>query len=123
MEYMTDTHKPPCTAILVEDLSCEDQFQFHLQVKNVEAMDGTKVVLVYSKLPAGIVGTHAKQVIGFKRVFVPAGGTRNVEFEFNICKSLGIVDYNAYTPLPSGEHTIMVGDGAISFPLSVGFQY
>ena len=121
MEHMTDAHKPPCT-VLVEDLSCEDQFQFNLQVKNVGAMDGTKVVLVYSKPLAGIVGTHAKQVIGFKRVFVPAGGTRNVEFEFNICKSLGIVDYNACT-LPSGEHTIMVEDGAISFPPSIGFQY
>lgn len=91
-------------------------------MKNIGAKHGNEVVLVYSKPPTGIVGTHAKQVIGFKRVFVPAGGSQNVKFEFNVCKSLGIVGYNAYKLLPSGEHKIIIGDSATSLPIDISFQ-
>ncbi|KAF8392693.1 hypothetical protein HHK36_023042 [Tetracentron sinense] len=67
--------------------------------------------------------THAKQVIGFNRVSVPAGGSKKVKFTFNACKSLSVVENNGYKLLPSGGHTIMVGDGEISFPFQVNFQY
>ncbi|KAJ4952411.1 hypothetical protein NE237_029243 [Protea cynaroides] len=40
---------------------------------HVGHMDGTDVVLVYSKPPVGIKETHVKQVIGFQKVFLKAG--------------------------------------------------
>ncbi|CAK7338187.1 unnamed protein product [Dovyalis caffra] len=91
-------------------------------VQNVDSRDGSEVVMVYSKPPAGVDGTHLKQLIGFQKVFVPTGGSKSVTFAFNACKSLGIVDYAGIRLLPSGGHTIMVGDGAISFPVQVNYS-
>ena len=126
MEYYmaNNTEKPPCPAILIADFSCKDHFELDIEVKNIGAKHGNEVVLVYSKPPTGIVGTHAKQVIGFKRVFVPAGGSQNVKFEFNVCKSLGIVGYNAYKLLPSGEHKIIIGSEMVQlhYPLILAFK-
>lgn len=121
IKYGNDSYKPTCPAIRVDDLSCDDQFEFEVQVQNVGSRDGSEVVIVYSKPPEGIDATYIKQVIGFKRLFVKAGDTEKVKFEFNVCKSLHIVDYNAYSVLPSGGHTIMVGDDIVSFPLQINF--
>ncbi|KAL0005010.1 hypothetical protein SO802_012571 [Lithocarpus litseifolius] len=71
--------------------------------------------------PDGIVGTHFKQLIGFQRVFVAAGTGKKIQFTFSVCQSLAIVDYNGYSLLPSGGHTIIFSDGAISFPIQVRF--
>ncbi|KAJ4822032.1 hypothetical protein Tsubulata_001612 [Turnera subulata] len=54
--------------------------------------------------------------------FVPAGGSKKVRFVLNLCGSLHAVDYNAYSVLPSGDHTITIGDNIVSFPLHVNFS-
>ncbi|KAK9147121.1 hypothetical protein Sjap_007024 [Stephania japonica] len=115
--------RPACPAVLVEDTACEEEFDFEVDVFNNGTMDGAHVVMVYSTPPSGIARTHAKKVIGFQRVFVPAGQTTTVKFTFNVCKSLSIVDYNAYTLLPSGGHTITVDNGldGLTFPFQVNF--
>ncbi|KAF8392684.1 hypothetical protein HHK36_023033 [Tetracentron sinense] len=123
LTFEDGAYRPSCPAVLVDDMSCNDEFEFEVEVQNVGSKDGNEVVMVYSKPPTGIARTHAKQVIGFNRVFVPAGGSKKVKFTFNACKSLSIVENNGYKFLPSGGHTIMVGDGEISFPFQVNFQY
>lgn len=123
INYINGTQQPQCPAILVDDLKCEEFFQFQMAVQNVGNVDGSEVILVYSKPPNGIAGTHIKQVIGFQRVFLEAGQTKMVNFSFNACKSLRIVDYAANILLPSGQHTIVVGDSGISFPVNVNFSY
>ncbi|CAK7355190.1 unnamed protein product [Dovyalis caffra] len=105
--YETDSYKPSCPAIRVDDFDCNYQFDFKVEVQNVGSRDGSEVVIVYAKLPKGIPASYIKQVIGFERVFVPAGGVEKVKFEFDACKSLFVVDYSAYRVLPSGGHTIM----------------
>lgn len=122
LNYSSSNEKPECSAALIDDLKCEEHFQVKISVKNVGSRDGSEVVLVYSKPPDGILGTHLKQVIGFQRVFVPAGKSKRVSFVFNACKSLGIVDYAANSLLPSGEHTIIVGDSELTFPVDVSFH-
>ncbi|KAG5254610.1 beta-D-xylosidase [Salix suchowensis] len=84
--------------------------------------DGSEVVLVCSKPPDGISGTHAKQVIGFERVFVAAGKSNKVRFSLNACKSLSIVDTTGYKVLPSGVHKITVGDGDLLFFCEIELQ-
>ncbi|KAF9662990.1 hypothetical protein SADUNF_Sadunf18G0111800 [Salix dunnii] len=103
--YKYDSYKPHCPAIRVDDIVCN--YQFEVEVQNVGSIDGSEVVIIYSKPAKGIAATYLEQVIGFKRVFVPAGGVEKVN----------VVDYNAYRVLPSGAHTIMLGDDMISFPL------
>ncbi|KAJ7947214.1 Beta-D-xylosidase [Quillaja saponaria] len=120
--YDSDAYKPPCPALLTSDIECNKyNFELEIEVLNVGHRDGSEVVLVYTKAPDGISEAPAKQLIGFKRVFVKAGKKETVNFVFNACKGLGIVDYKAYQLLPFGQHTIMVGDGAISYPVQVSF--
>lgn len=121
LNYEYNDDKPYCPAVLVDDCSCEQEFGIAVTVKNVGKMDGSEVVIVYSKPPKGITETHAKQVIGFERVFVQAGGETKTKFRFNVCKSLAIVDKKGYKVLPSGLHTIMVGDANVSFFVSVQY--
>ncbi|KAF8387699.1 hypothetical protein HHK36_026353 [Tetracentron sinense] len=125
LTFEDGAYRPACPAVLVNDMSCNEEFEFEVEVEvqNVGSKDGDEVIMVYSKPPTGIARTHAKQVIGFQRVFVPAGGSKMAKFTLNGCKSLSVVENNGYTLLPSGGHTIMVGDGAISFPLHVNFRY
>nr|POF10828.1 beta-xylosidase/alpha-l-arabinofuranosidase 2 [Quercus suber] len=120
--YKNETFKPSCPAVLVDDLKCQNKIGFEIELKNVGNRDGNEVVLVYSQPPDGIVGTHFKHLIGFQRVFVAAGTGKKIQFTFSVCQSLAIVDYNGYSLLPSGGHTIIVSDGAISFPIQVRFH-
>ena len=77
MEYMANnTGKPPCPAILIADFSCKDHFELDIEVKNIGAKHGNEVVLVYSKPPTGIVGTHAKQVIVSRAFFCRPEGAK-----------------------------------------------
>ncbi|KAJ0083072.1 hypothetical protein Patl1_10162 [Pistacia atlantica] len=85
--------------------------------------DGSEVVIVYSTPPEGIAASYNKQVIGFQRIFVAKGGSEKVKFDLNVCKSLGIVDYAANSLLPSGGHTITIGDSGISFPVHVYLEH
>lgn len=120
--YDKDSFRPPCPSVLTDHLSCDDDIKFEVEVANVGSRDGSEVVMLYSKPPEGIVGAHIKQVIGFKRLFVKAGSRKKVKFNLNLCKSLRLIDYSAYSVLPSGKHTIVLGDDVVSFPLQISFN-
>ncbi|KAJ7968895.1 Beta-D-xylosidase [Quillaja saponaria] len=124
LTYDNDANKPPCPAVLTNDIECNNYiFELEIEVQNVGERDGSEVVLVYSKPPKGIAEAPLKQMIGFNRVFVKARKNEKVNFVFNACKSLGIVDYKAYQLLPSGQHTIVVGDDVVSYPIQVSFGF
>ncbi|KAF9666447.1 hypothetical protein SADUNF_Sadunf16G0230300 [Salix dunnii] len=67
LNYTSEGYRHSCHAVFVDDLSCDSQFEFEVTVQNIGDKDGSEVVLVYSKPPDGISGTHAKQVVGFER--------------------------------------------------------
>ncbi|KAJ9168829.1 hypothetical protein P3X46_020313 [Hevea brasiliensis] len=122
LEYKNATAKPQCAAMLINELQCKEQIQFDVEVQNVGSKDGDEVILVYSSPPADIAGTHIKQVIGFKRISVPAGKSQKVPFSFNACTSLMIVDVGGSRLLASGVHTITIGDGLASFLIQVNYN-
>ncbi|XVF24229.1 hypothetical protein REPUB_Repub13aG0109700 [Reevesia pubescens] len=121
LNYTNKSFEQPCPAILVDDLTCDNEIPFEVEVQNVGDKDGSEVVIVYSKPPEGIVGTHIKQVVGFERVFVPAKQSRKVKFALNACNSLRIVDHKGYTLLPSGLHKILLGTSPESIDVNVSF--
>lgn len=123
LNFTDPKFKQDCPAAVVDELSCEDKVSLQVSVKNVGAKDGSEVIVVYSRPPKGIVGTPIKQVIGFERVFVPAGASQNVNFELDACKSFNLVDAAGYNLLPSGSHTIEVGDNAVSTTLQLNFLH
>ncbi|XP_043692296.1 beta-xylosidase/alpha-L-arabinofuranosidase 1-like [Telopea speciosissima] len=124
LAYEDGAASPPCPAVVVDDINCgkELEFEVDVQVQNVGKMDGSEVVIVYSKPPEGVVETHIKQVIGFQKVFLKAGESKTLKFTFNGCKSLMLVDKTAYKVLPSGEHMIVVGDEELFLPVQVNIQ-
>ncbi|GAB2279891.1 hypothetical protein Dimus_014527 [Dionaea muscipula] len=126
LAYDQGAIKPPdqCPAVMVSDLlRCGEQdFSFHVVVENSGDRDGSEVLIVYSRPPEGVAGAHQKQVIGFQRVFVPAGRRKKVKFTFNVCKALGIVDFKSSMLLPSGAHSIIIGDAGHAFPIQVIFH-
>ncbi|KAL4625833.1 hypothetical protein ACB092_05G053200 [Castanea dentata] len=122
LPYKNGTIKPSCPAILIDDMRCHNKFTFDIEVKNVGNRDGDEVVLIYSQPPLGILGTHIKQLIKFQRVSVAARTSKLVHFAINICQGLGIVDSNGNAVLPSGSHTIIVGDHQIVHPIQLTYH-
>ncbi|CAN6466656.1 unnamed protein product [Victoria cruziana] len=125
VSYDPNAAVPPCPAVVVDESSCKEEIEIEVQVQNSGKRDGSNVVLIYSVPPKEILDTHIKQLVGFQRVFVPAGSSKTVKFSLQACQSLGIVDGYANRVLPSGQHTIIVGndDEAVSFPLNLRFHY
>ncbi|KAJ4835776.1 hypothetical protein Tsubulata_049596 [Turnera subulata] len=122
IKYSDESYTPSCPSVRIDDMECKGKIKFEVEVQNVGDRDGSDVLIVYSKPPEGIADTYIKQVVDFRRVFVPAGGSKKVKFVLNVCNSLRVVDYNAYSVLPSGGHTIVIGDNVISFPVHVNFS-
>ncbi|KAK3032668.1 hypothetical protein RJ639_036732 [Escallonia herrerae] len=123
MNYTEGAYKPSCPAVLINDLACNDTVEFTVGVQNIGTKDGSETVMVYGAPPRAITDVPIKQLTGFQKVFVPAGGSKEVRFVLNACKSLFIVDYKANQVLPAGETNIVVGDGVISFPVEVSFGH
>ncbi|KAL4625842.1 hypothetical protein ACB092_05G054000 [Castanea dentata] len=122
LPYKNGTFKTSCPAVLIDDLRCNKKFKFDIEVKNAGNRDGDEVVLVYSQPPLGILGTHIKQLIKFQRVSVAAGKSKLVHFAINICQGLGIVDSNGNAVLPSGSHTIIVGNHQIVHSIQLTYR-
>ncbi|XP_043710651.1 beta-D-xylosidase 4-like [Telopea speciosissima] len=120
-----DGRKTDCPAVLVDETRCTRVMTIKAVVTNSGKRDGAHVVFVYSVPPSGIVGAPIKRLVGFKRVFVVAGKSQVVSFKLNGCHDFSIVTDDAYELLPSGQHTIIVGDGkeAVSAQITVGFTH
>nr|GME11200.1 probable beta-D-xylosidase 5 [Ipomoea batatas] len=124
VNYTAGSHFSPCPAVLIDDLDCNEahKVEFEVEVENAGERDGSEVVMVYWVPPPQVAAPPQKQVIAFEKVFVAAGEKEKVKFVVDGCKSLGFVDYKGYNLLTSGAHTVMVGDGKLSFIVNVEFQ-
>ncbi|KAK6124078.1 hypothetical protein DH2020_042163 [Rehmannia glutinosa] len=125
LDYTDGSYKPDCPAISIDDLKCGDddhRVKLELEVKNEGKRDGNEVVMVYWSPPSGIVEAPIVELIGFKRVWVGKGQSQKVDFEFDACKSLGIVDYRGYNLMPSGGGKLVTGDGLLEIPLHIKFE-
>nr|XP_010914750.1 beta-xylosidase/alpha-L-arabinofuranosidase 2-like [Elaeis guineensis] len=124
LTYMTKFTAPPCPSLNTADYKCSEEINFEVEVKNTGNLDGYHTALVYSKPPPEVANAPMKQLVAFQRVFVPAKQSAKLNFTINACKALALVDKTAYTVLPAGKHTIVVGDGpeSVSFPVEVNLQ-
>ncbi|CAM0907044.1 unnamed protein product [Alopecurus aequalis] len=120
--YKPGTASPACPAANVAGHACQEEVSFALTVANVGSVDGTHVVALYTVPPAEVDNAPRKQLVAFQRVFVPAGGAVQVPFALNVCKAFAIVEETAYTVVPSGVSTVLVGDDALSFSFPVKIE-
>jgi len=84
-------------------------------------MDGTHTLLVFSTPPLG-KGDLEKQLIGFEKVNVAAGGQQRVRVHIDVCKHLSVVDKFGIRRIQMGEHSLHFGDikHSISLQASLG---
>ncbi|KAL9994034.1 putative xylan 1,4-beta-xylosidase [Helianthus debilis subsp. tardiflorus] len=81
----------------------------HINVKNTGTMDGTHTMMVFSSPPEGKWATN-KQLVGFQKVHVVAGGLQRVALDLHVCKHMSVVDQFGIRRVPMGEHTLHIGD-------------
>ncbi|XP_042516082.1 beta-D-xylosidase 1-like [Macadamia integrifolia] len=120
-----DGRKTDCPATLVDESQCMQVVTVKAMVTNTGKRDGAHVVLVYSIPPSGIAGAPIKRLVAFKRVFLVAGTSQVVPFNLNACRDFSIIADDAYELLPSGQHTIIVGNGndAVTAQFTIGFNH
>ncbi|KAF6172220.1 hypothetical protein GIB67_024842 [Kingdonia uniflora] len=114
-----------CPAVLVEDSKCREIVKIVVRVRNTGQRDGAHVVLLYSVPPSNIAGTPIKRLVAFRRVFLRVGEVKTLSFKLNACKSFSIIADDAYELLPTGEHSVVIGNGAdaVSTKISMSFQF
>ncbi|KAH9696572.1 hypothetical protein WN944_029210 [Citrus x changshan-huyou] len=98
-------------AIDVTTVNCKDlHFHVVIGVKNNGPMSGSHVVLIFWKPPsASTAGAPNVELVGFERVDVQKGKTKNVTVGFDVCKGLNLVDTDGQRKLVIGQHTLIVG--------------
>ncbi|CAL4976676.1 unnamed protein product [Urochloa decumbens] len=105
---------PACPALDVASHRCDESVRFAVTVRNTGGVGGDHVVPVYTAPPAEVGDAPLKQLVAFRRVFVPAGGAVEVPFELNLCGDFAIVEETAYNVVPSGASAVIVGDDALA---------
>uniref|UniRef100_A0A5B7AKF3 Putative beta-D-xylosidase n=1 Tax=Davidia involucrata TaxID=16924 RepID=A0A5B7AKF3_DAVIN len=97
-------------AIRVTHTNCDTLLLgVHIDVKNTGAMDGTHTILMFSTPPTGKWSPN-KQLVGFEKAHVVAGGQQRVRFDIHVCKHLSVVDQFGIRRIPMGEHSLHIGD-------------
>ncbi|CAO2173914.1 unnamed protein product [Urochloa humidicola] len=109
----------PCPALDVASHRCGEAVRFAVTVRNTGGVAGDHVVPVYTAPPAEVGDAPLKQLVAFRRVFVPAGAAVEVPFELNLCRDFAIVEETAYTVVPSGASAVIVGDHALALSFAV----
>lgn len=108
--------EPNARAIDISNVDCQKlQFQIVIGVKNDGKMDGSHVVLIFWK-PANatslVSGTPNIQLVGFDKVEVMHGKTKNVTVKSDICKDLSIADADGKRKIVTGLHTLVLGSSS-----------
>lgn len=98
-------------AIDISTINCKNlQFDVVIGVKNSGPMGGAHVVLVFWKPPnSSVAGTPKMELVGFDRVEVRGGRTKNVTIGLDVCRGLSLADSEGKRKLVLGQHLLIVG--------------
>ena len=98
--------------IHIEGLDTCDSLRFHIQVSvtNVGDMDGSHVLILFSRVPKIVKGTPEKQLIGFSRVHTVSGRSTEARIMVDPCEHFSIANEQGKRIMPLGDHTIMLED-------------
>ncbi|KAK9670139.1 hypothetical protein RND81_13G180300 [Saponaria officinalis] len=97
--------------ILTNELSCDIlRFTVKISVINIGQIDGTHVVMLYSKALRPIEGAPRQQLVGFSRVHVAGKGSTETSFVVDPCEHMSFANEHGKTILPLGKHILMLGN-------------
>ncbi|CAN7068734.1 unnamed protein product [Brassica rapa subsp. trilocularis] len=91
--------------------SCESlRFNVRFSVRNTGEMDGSHVLMLYSRMPKVLSGVPERQLIGFERVHVRSNEMVEAEFVIDPCKHLSVANDVGKRVIPLGGHDLVLGD-------------
>lgn len=91
--------------------SCESlKFSVRFSVRNTGEMDGSHVLMLYSRMPRVLSGVPERQLIGFERVHVRSSEMVEAEFVIDPCKQLSVANDVGKRVIPLGVHDLVLGD-------------
>lgn len=86
------------------------KFSQQISVMNLGELDGSHVVMLFSRGPNGLKGSPEMQLIGFDRVHTISYQSTETSILVDPCEHLSIVDENGKRILPLGNHILSLGD-------------
>ncbi|CAL0331571.1 unnamed protein product [Lupinus luteus] len=98
--------------VLVDELqNCKSSsFTVHISVTNNGGLDGSHVVMLFSRWPKVIEGSPQKQLVGFNRVHTIPHKSTETSISVDPCEHLSFADEQGKKILPLGSHILSVGD-------------
>ncbi|CAH2073220.1 unnamed protein product [Thlaspi arvense] len=91
--------------------SCESlRFNVRYSVTNTGEMDGSDVLMLFSRMPRVLSGVPEKQLIGFDRVHVRSNETMETLFVIDPCKQLSVANDVGKRVIPLGTHDLFLGE-------------
>nr|VDD34129.1 unnamed protein product [Brassica oleracea] len=91
--------------------SCESlRFNVRFSVRNTGEIDGSHVLMLYSRMPRVLSGVPERQLIGFERVHVRSSEMVEAEFVIDPCKHLSVANDVGKRVIPLGVHDLVLGD-------------
>lgn len=91
--------------------SCDSlKFDVQISVMNEGEMDGSNVVMLFSRLPKIFEGVTEKQLIGFSRVATTSFNFTDTSIVVDPCNHLSIASERGERVLPLGNHVLVLGD-------------
>ncbi|CAH9144406.1 unnamed protein product [Cuscuta epithymum] len=98
--------------VLTDELSnCDSMgFSVPISITNDGYMDGSEVVMLFSRAPRSYKSAPLKQLIGFDKVHVSVGESTTTSINVNPCEHLSIVNEEGSRILPLGDHTLIFDD-------------
>lgn len=98
--------------IHVDEVEYCDSLRFFVQISvtNHGDMDGSHVVMLFSKLPKNYIGAPEKQLIGFDRVHTTSHRNTETSFLVEPCKHLSFINEHGKRVLPLGDHALVLED-------------
>lgn len=84
-------------------------FSVHISVMNLGDLDGSHVVMLFSRGPKVVEGSPENQLVGFSRVHTISNKSTETSILVHPCEHLSFADEQGIRILPLGPHTLSVG--------------
>jgi beta-glucosidase len=90
-------------------MSTEGSLSISVDIKNIGAMDGDEVVLLYINDKVSSVTTPVKKLVAFKRLHLKRGERKTISFTIDN-KDFALLDRHMKSVVEPGEFDIIIGD-------------
>ncbi|KAF6147375.1 hypothetical protein GIB67_003273 [Kingdonia uniflora] len=91
--------------------SCDElKFSAQISVTNNGDMDGTHVVMLFSRLPRTLKDVPQRQLVGFARIHTESYRATETSILIEPCKHFSTVNRQGIRVLPLGDHTLVLED-------------